>query len=231
MIAVHIEDGQVSVRKAARPKRPKGHALIHMVRGGICNTDIELLNGYYRFKGTPGHEFVGVVAESENQHWVGKTVVGDINIACGKCEWCSWKLGRHCPHRTVLGIQGQPGAFREMFTLPEQNLHAVPPKVPLEHAVFTEPLAAACEILEQVKIPKEMTVAVLGDGKLGLLVAQVLALRGCEVHQYGRHQRKLDIAAKLGVSLGKVKTDIFRGREALRKKLEPARESLLGLTA
>jgi threonine dehydrogenase-like Zn-dependent dehydrogenase len=199
MIAVHLQDGSISVRKATRPKRPEGHALIHLLRGGICNTDIELLNGYYGFRGTPGHEFVGVVAESDDQHWVGKTVVGEINLACGKCEWCLQKLGRHCPNRTVLGIQAQHGAFREYFTLPQVNLHEVPAKIPIEHAVFAEPLAAACEILDQVKIPRSATVAVLGDGKLGLLAAQVLALHGSTVHLYGRHQRKLDIAAKLGV--------------------------------
>lgn len=199
MTAVHLQDGSVMVRRTPRPKRPPGHALIHFLRGGICNTDIELLNGYYAFRGTPGHEFVGVVAESDDQRWVGKTVVAEINLACGKCEWCLERMGRHCPSRSVLGIVKQPGAFREYLTLPVANLHSVPPEVQLEHAVFTEPLAAACEILDQIRIPKGATAAVLGDGKLGLLVAQVLAIHGCKVHQYGRHQRKLDIAGKLGV--------------------------------
>lgn len=161
MTAVHLQDGSVMVRRTPRPKRPPGHALIHFLRGGICNTDIELLNGYYAFRGTPGHEFVGVVAESDDQRWVGKTVVAEINLACGKCEWCLERMGRHCPSRSVLGIVKQPGAFREYLTLPVANLHSVPPEVQLEHAVFTEPLAAACEILDQIRIPKGATAAVL----------------------------------------------------------------------
>jgi threonine dehydrogenase-like Zn-dependent dehydrogenase len=127
-------------------------------------------------------------------------VVGEINLACGKCDWCARGLGRHCPKRTVLGIVKQPGAFREFLTLPEQNLRRVPRAIPSEEAVFVEPLAAACEILDQVRIPRGTPVAVLGDGKLGLLASQVLQAHGANVHLYGRHKEKLRIAEQSGVT-------------------------------
>lgn len=199
VIRVHLENQTVSVRRGAVPKRAAGQALIRLVCGGICNTDIELLRGYYGFSGTPGHEFVGEVVACDDAAWVGRRVAGEINLACGRCEWCARGLGRHCPRRTVLGIVKQPGAFREFLTLPVENLVAVPRGVKTEHAVFVEPLAAACEILEQVRIPKGAEVAVLGDGKLGLLVAQVLALHGARVHLYGRHKEKTRIVEPLGV--------------------------------
>jgi alcohol dehydrogenase len=166
---------------------------------GICNTDLELLRGYYSFQGTPGHEFVADVVECDSEALAGRRVVGEINAACGQCEWCQRGLGRHCPRRTVLGIAGLPGAFSEYFTLPEANLHLVPDGVADEEAVFTEPVAAACEILEQASLPAGARVAVLGDGKLGLLIAQVLQLNGLEVKLYGRHPAKLAIAAGLGI--------------------------------
>src|SRR5262249_13204594 len=125
----------------------------------------------------------------------------EINLACGHCEWCERGLGRHCPRRSVLGIVKQAGAFREFLTLPEGNLHEVPEHLPDAQAVFVEPLAAACEILDQVRIPTAETVAVLGDGKLGLLVAQVLQANGYSVHQYGRHKTKLRIAEKAGIDV------------------------------
>jgi alcohol dehydrogenase len=198
MIAVHIEHGAATVRRAARPKRKPGQALIRLIAGGICNTDIELMRGYYGFRGRPGHEFVGEVVESDGAQWLGKRVVGEINLACGKCGWCARGLGRHCPKRTVLGIVRHPGAFAEFLTLPDSNLHEVPPAVKTEHAVFAEPLAAACEILDQVKIARGEEVAVLGDGKLGLLIAQVLGAHGARVHVYGKHAKKLQIARETG---------------------------------
>src|SRR5580698_5580515 len=200
MVSVCLENGKVLVRKQARPRRPKGFALIRLLYGGICNTDIELERGYYGFHGTPGHEFVGEVVEADDHRWVGQRVVGEINLACGKCAWCARGLGRHCPTRTVLGIVKQPGAFREFLTLPERNLRRVPREIPSEQAVFIEPLAAACEILDQVRIPRGASVAVLGDGKLGLLASQVLHAHGAQVHLYGRHKEKLRIAGKAGVS-------------------------------
>ena len=154
MISVHLENGAVSVREIPRPRRKRGFALIRLIYGGICNTDLELQRGYYGFCGTPGHEFVGEVVEADTHALIGRRVVGEINLACGNCEWCGRGLGRHCPRRSVLGIVKHPGAFSEFFTLPERNLHRVPDSLANEHAVFAEPLAAACEILDQVKIPR-----------------------------------------------------------------------------
>jgi 2-desacetyl-2-hydroxyethyl bacteriochlorophyllide A dehydrogenase len=199
MLSVHLENGAVSVREVERPRCAEGFAVIRLLVGGICNTDLELQRGYYGFIGTPGHEFVGEVVECGDRAWVGRRVVGDINLACGHCPMCARGLGRHCPARTVLGIVGHPGAFQEFLTLPVRNLHAVPDQMGNETAVFTEPLAAACEILEQVTIPAGAAVAVLGDGKLGLLIAQVLHAAGCRVHQFGRHAEKLAISARAGV--------------------------------
>jgi threonine dehydrogenase-like Zn-dependent dehydrogenase len=200
MIAIHLEDGAVTVRDAAVPERPPGFALLRLVVAGICNTDLELQRGYYGFKGVPGHEFVAQVVAADNGTLVGKRVVGEINLACTHCEWCRKELGRHCPDRTVLGIVKHPGAFQEFFTLPERNLHVLPEDMPAERAVFAEPVAAACEILDQVTIPTGAIVAVLGDGKLGLLIALVLNAHGYTVHQYGRHAEKLRIAAAAGVN-------------------------------
>jgi alcohol dehydrogenase len=206
MKSVHIESGAITVRDTARPRVPPGFALIRLLYGGICNTDLELQRGYYGFRGTPGHEFVGVVTHAGDHRLEGKRVVGEINLACGNCAWCKQGLERHCPQRTVLGIVKHPGAFREYLTLPERNLHVVPDEIPDEEAVFVEPIAAACEILDQVKIPRGAPVAILGDGKLGLLIAQVLHARGAEVHQYGKHREKLRISEAAGVAAEMSKT-------------------------
>jgi len=200
MRAVHIESGLVSVKNVPKPRALPGFAVIRLLYGGICNTDLELKRGYYGFRGTPGHEFAGQVVDAEDRSLMGKRVVGEINLACGTCDWCARGLARHCPKRTVLGIVRHPGAFRELLTLPVENLHLVPREVSTEQAVFVEPLAAACEILDQVNIPKGAAVAVLGDGKLGSLIAQVLHAHGAEVHQYGRHREKLRISEAAGVS-------------------------------
>lgn len=181
MIAVHLENGRVDLRRQPLPRVPKGFARIRLLAAGICSTDLELQRGYYGFRGIPGHEFVGEVTESEDATWIGERVAGEINLACGRCEWCKRGLGRHCPARTVLGIVKHPGTFREFLTLPIRNLHRVPKSIPTEHAVFIEPVAAACEILDQVTIPKNESVAVLGDGKLGLLIAQVLHAHSAKV--------------------------------------------------
>jgi threonine dehydrogenase-like Zn-dependent dehydrogenase len=200
MLAVHLQNGRIEVRDLPRPHRPAGFALIRLLCGGICNTDLEVQRGYYGFAGTPGHEFVGEVVEADSSAWVGRRVVGEINLACGACTWCRRGLGRHCPERTVLGIVNHPGAFREYLTLPERNLHALPDALPIERAVFVEPLAAACEILDQVALPCSAEIAVLGDGKLGLLIALVLNAHGYRVHQFGRHAEKLQIARRAGVA-------------------------------
>jgi alcohol dehydrogenase len=200
MLAVHLESGRVEVRAQALPRIPEGFARIRMLAAGICSTDLELQRGYYGFSGTPGHEFVGEVTDAADKAWIGRRVVGEINLACGHCKWCKRSLGRHCPTRTVLGIVKHPGAFREFLTLPIRNLHRVPASIPTEHAVFIEPIAAACEILDQVKIPKGERVAVLGDGKLGLLVSQVLQAKGAKVHLFGKHRNKLCLVESTGVT-------------------------------
>lgn len=200
MISVFLNNGSVEVRKVPRPRRPRGSALIRLRCGGICNTDIELQRGYYGFKGVPGHEFIGDVVDADDKALVGKRVVGEINLSCGRCSWCRKGLGRHCPQRQVLGIVRHPGAFRELLTLPERNLHVVPDRMPDEVAVFAEPAAAACEILDQIHLSPSTEVAVLGDGKLGLLVSQVLQAHGLKVHQFGRHKEKLRIAQRAGVA-------------------------------
>jgi threonine dehydrogenase-like Zn-dependent dehydrogenase len=198
MLAVTLENGKVKLSEIPRPLRPPGFATIRLLCAGICNTDLELQRGYYGFQGIPGHEFVGEVVEADDASWIGRRVVGEINLACGICEACAKGRARHCPNRTVLGIVRHPGAFQEFLTLPEVNLRAVPDDVPTEMAVFTEPLAAACEILDQVRIPAGAPVAVLGDGKLGLLIAMVLQANGYKVHLHGRHPEKLAIAAACG---------------------------------
>lgn len=200
MLAVHLENGAVTTREIPLPHRPQGFALLRLLVGGICNTDLELQRGYYHFAGTPGHEFVAEVVEADTPSLIGRRAVGEINLACAHCEWCRKGLGRHCPNRTVLGIVKHPGALAEFLTLPERNLHVLSAGIPLERAVFTEPLAAACEILDQVSIPPGETVAVLGDGKLDLLASMVLNAHGAKVHQFGRHAEKLRIAAAAGVA-------------------------------
>src|SRR6185369_2653877 len=138
MIAVHFVNHRASIRTVSKPRRPEGYALVRLLYGGICNTDLELLRGYYGFSGTPGHEFVGEVVAADNERLLGRRVVGEINLACRRCGWCERGLGRHCPRRKVLGIVGHAGAFREFLTLPEVNLHVVPESIPNEAAVFAE---------------------------------------------------------------------------------------------
>jgi 2-desacetyl-2-hydroxyethyl bacteriochlorophyllide A dehydrogenase len=200
MLAVHLSDGRVELKRQPMPRVAEGFARIRLLAAGICSTDLELQRGYYGFRGIPGHEFVGEVTDAADASWIGKRVAGEINLACGKCEWCAKGLGRHCPQRTVLGIVKHPGAFREYLTLLVSNLHRVPESIPTEHAVFIEPVAAACEILDQIKIAKQEPVAVLGDGKLGLLIAQVLHAHGARVQMFGRHREKLRIAERAGVT-------------------------------
>jgi alcohol dehydrogenase len=199
MLSVYLDNGVLRVGEVPQPDRPEGFALIRVLVAGICNTDLELQRGYYGFSGTPGHEFVGEVVAADSSHLIGKLVAGEINLACGHCAWCARGLGRHCPQRTVLGIVRHPGAFSEYLTLPECNLHVVPDSIPSEAAVFVEPLAAACEILDQVPLAAGSEVAVLGDGKLGLLIAQVLHAHGCRVVQFGKHVEKLKITAARGI--------------------------------
>lgn len=180
------------------PRRRPGEALVRVRCSGICNTDLELLAGYYDFRGVPGHEFTGTVVEGSHK-WLGRRVVGEINAGCGRCPRCTEGMRKHCPRRRVLGILGQPGALAEFVAIPEANLHPVPRALSDREAVFCEPLAAACEILEQVRIPRGERVAVLGDGKLGLLCAQALAAAGARVTLFGRHAERSKWLAPLGI--------------------------------
>jgi alcohol dehydrogenase len=211
MISVHLESGRVELRRKPLPRIAPGYARIRLIAAGICSTDLELQRGYYGFSGTPGHEFVGEVTATDDSIWMGARVAGEINLACGTCEWCRRGLGRHCPTRKVLGIVKHAGAFQEFLTLPIRNLRRVPRSIPNEHAVFIEPVAAACEILDQVAIAKGTRVAVLGDGKLGLLIAQVLHASGAEVHLLGRHRHKLRIADRAGIATEMVRKKLPQG--------------------
>jgi threonine dehydrogenase-like Zn-dependent dehydrogenase len=172
------------------PEPSSGEARVRVLQAGICNTDLELLRGYYPYNGILGHEFVGVV-EQGSPELVGRRVVGEINAACGHCRFCQTQQPTHCEDRTVLGIVNRNGAFADYLTLPEQNLHPVPDNVSTDAATFTEPLAAALEIQQQISIRPTDRVLVIGDGKLGQLVAQSLAITGCEVLAIGRNPDKL----------------------------------------
>jgi threonine dehydrogenase-like Zn-dependent dehydrogenase len=185
------------------PQPPKGEALVKVVRAGICNTDLELLKGYYPYAGILGHEFVGIV-EKGSEHLINKRVVGEINAACGYCRFCLRGEPTHCENRTVLGIVNRNGAFAEYLCLPEKNLHLVPENVSTDAATFTEPIAAALEIQEQVKIIPDDRVLVVGDGKLGQLIAQTLALTGCDLLVVGRHKDKLANLENRGIKTGLV---------------------------
>jgi len=183
-----------------RPKPPPGEALIRVSLAGICNTDLEIAKGYIGFQGVLGHEFVGIVEAAAEAGWLGKRVVGEINCYCGECPLCRRGLFTHCPERTTLGIWGRDGAFAEYLTLPLANLHPLPEEIRDEDAVFVEPLAAALEIVEQIQVKPTDRVILLGDGKLGLLVAQVLALQGCDLLVVGHHAHKLELLNRRGIA-------------------------------
>ena len=170
-------------------------------QAGICNTDLELVRGYYPYTGILGHEFVGTVAQGP-EPLRGRRVVGEINAVCGSCGACRAGRRTHCERRTVLGIVGRHGAFAEYLTLPADNLHAVPDEVSTDAATFTEPLAAALEIQEQVPLHPGDRVLVVGDGKLGQLIAQTLSLAPCDLLVVGRHPSKLALLARRGVRTG-----------------------------
>jgi threonine dehydrogenase-like Zn-dependent dehydrogenase len=214
MQALWLEDQTLSLRDIPRPNKA-GEALIKVHLSGICGTDLELVRGYYPFSGVIGHEFVGEVVEIPDAspalqaEWVGKRVVGEINAVCGACEQCKNGRPTHCENRSVLGIQNRYGVHAEYFTLPLANLQLVPISVPDEAAVFTEPLAAALEILEQVHIQPADRVLLIGAGRLGQLIAQTLVLTGCDLHVLARHphqkalleSRKIRIISEQAVRL------------------------------
>jgi threonine dehydrogenase-like Zn-dependent dehydrogenase len=205
---VYRETGLVLDTNYSQPKPIEGEALIRVLFAGICNTDLEITRGYLAFQGILGHEFVGIVeavhegpGASPPTYLMGKRVVGDINAACHRsdCAYCRQNMFTHCPNRTTLGIVNRDGAFAEYLTLPVANLHLVPDTISDEEAVFVEPLAANFEILEQVHIKPTDRVVVLGDGKMGQLAVQVLALSGCEVTMVGKHEEKLALASQRGI--------------------------------
>jgi threonine dehydrogenase-like Zn-dependent dehydrogenase len=201
MLALWLENNVLRlVDDLPIPAPPPREALVRVLRAGICNTDLELVKGYYPYTGIPGHEFVGrVEAAPGAEQWTGKRVVGEINAVCGRCAACLGGRPTHCENRTVLGIVNRHGAFAEYLTLPIENLHEVPAALPDEVAVFTEPAAAALEIQQQIQIRPADRVVVIGDGKLGNLIAQTLALTGCDVLAVGRHRSKLDLLDARGI--------------------------------
>jgi threonine dehydrogenase-like Zn-dependent dehydrogenase len=213
MLALRYEGGRLAV--AEREKlRDADEAVVRVTLSGICNTDVEIVRGYAGFEGTIGHEFVGVVESApEDSALVGRRVVGEINAGCGRCELCRGGDSRHCPDRTVLGIHGRDGAHAEFLRLPSVNLLPVPDDVPDERAVFCEPLAAAYGITERANISEETRVAVIGDGKLGLLCAQALALTGAPVLLVGKHPDKLRIADARGIETATLDRVKGRARE------------------
>ena len=226
------------------PRLAPGWALIRVRLAGICNTDVEILRGYHQFRGVPGHEFVGEVAKvagvsaKTRTRWLGRHVAGEINVACSAygynpiCEFCRRGLKTHCAKRTVLGIVAHDGAFAEYLALPLENLHPIPANVSDEKAVFIEPLAAACQILDQIPIRKFPNTAVLGDGKLAQLIALVLQAAGNKVILYGKHESKLKLARRAGIRTKRVRgnaSDLERVKEDYRLVVE-ATGSPTGLT-
>lgn len=199
MKAVHWDGQRLAFDDAyPTPQADEQTAVVRVHLAGICSTDLQIFQGYMGFTGVPGHEFIGEVTAGPAA-WLGQRVVGEINFACGQCPTCAKGLGRHCPTRRVMGILQADGSFAEYLAMPVVNLHPVPEQVADEAAVFTEPLAAAFEILEQIHLQPTDNVVVFGDGKLGLLCAQVLHLTGARVHLVGRHPRKLDLLRPHGI--------------------------------
>lgn len=203
MKALHFENNKLKLVDSAIARRD-GEALVRMTMAGICSTDIEIARGYADFSGTLGHEFVGVVEESPDRSQIGRRVVGEINVGCGQCDLCRRNDPRHCPDRTALGIRRRDGAFAEYLSLPPGNLLIVPDSVSDRQAVFTEPLAAALAILDQVEIDASHRVAIIGDGKLGQLISRVIARTGCDLILIGKHDAKLELAARAGVKTAKL---------------------------
>ena len=219
MLAFQVRKGKLKPVSKPLPKVRPRWALIRVRLAGICNTDVEILRGYHAFRGTLGHEFVGEVADvrgvsaREKTKWLGRRVCGEINVACSAyryrsaCSFCRRGLKSHCARRTVLGIVAHDGAFAEYLPLPLENLYVVPDSVDDERAVFVEPLAAACEIFEQVNVSKLRKAAVLGDGKLAQLIARVLRTKIPRVVMYGKHDKKLALARRAGIETKRVHGD------------------------
>src|SRR6266704_2790251 len=235
MLAFVVQDCSLVAKKEPLPKLLPGWALVSVRLAGICNTDVEILRGYHGFRGTPGHEFVGEVADvhgvsaAAKKKWLRRRVCGEINVSCSAhgfkpiCDFCRRGMKTHCARRTVLGIVNHDGAFAEYLALPLENLHLVPKNVTDEQAVFVEPLAAACEILDQVNVKNFRSAAVLGDGKLAQLIARVLRTAMPRVVMYGRHEKKLALARRAEIQTKKVRgnaSDLNRIRETFRLVVE-----------
>ena len=211
MRAAFFKDGQLELlQDCPVPTPAKGEALIKVLQAGICATDLEIFKGYMNFEGILGHEFVGQVVRTSHPSLADRRVVGQINCVCGQCDMCSSGLSNHCRNRTVLGIAGKDGAFAEYLTLPQENLHVIDDKLTNEQSVFVEPLAAAMQIDKQVAIDKRWKIAVLGDGRLGLLVCQVLARLNSSVILVGKHRHKLLVADKKGIRISLVDEIVSR---------------------
>jgi threonine dehydrogenase-like Zn-dependent dehydrogenase len=241
--AFQVSDGQLIPVDKPSPELRPGWALIKVRLAGICNTDVEILRGYHDFRGIPGHEFVGEVIsvsdggkptpaiKQQQSRWVGRRVTGDINVSCAAygynpvCEFCLRGLKTHCTRRTVLGIVNHDGAFAEYLALPIENLHETPNTVPDEQSVFVEPLAAACEILDQIDVKQFAAAAVLGDGKLAQLIARVLKTEIPRVVMYGKHEAKLGIVNAIGDGTerkraARIETKKIAGTDADLKKVK-----------
>jgi threonine dehydrogenase-like Zn-dependent dehydrogenase len=243
--AFRIQDGQLAAIEKPLPELLPNWALIKVRLAGICNTDVEILRGYHDFHGIPGHEFVGEVIKvgdgghatpaikQQQTRWIGRRVTGDINVSCSAygykpvCEFCLRGLKTHCARRTVLGIVNHDGAFAEYLTLPVENLHEVPSTVPDEQSVFVEPLAAACQILDQIDVKQFTSAAVLGDGKLAQLVARVLKTEIPRVVMYGKYTAKLELVNATGSGgtekvprKARVETEKVSGTDADLKKVK-----------
>ncbi len=229
MLAAVIRGNRLAVIQKPVPRLRPGWALLRVRLAGICNTDIEILRGYHNFQGTLGHEFVGEVvrvATSRDQKWVGRRVVGEINLACAglrfrePCGYCRRGIPTHCERRRVLGIIGRDGAFAEYLALPVVNLHRVPESVSDEAAVFTEPLAAACEILEQIDVRAYRQAALIGDGKLAQGIARVLRAAGLRIVMIGKHESKLRLARHAGIATVKLTSPKARHADAFTLTVE-----------
>jgi threonine dehydrogenase-like Zn-dependent dehydrogenase len=234
VLAFKVADKELKATNKTAPRLRHGWALIRVRLAGICNTDVEILCGYHAFRGVPGHEFVGEVTEvrgsaAEKRAWLGRRVCGEINVSCSAyghkplCDFCKRGLKTHCARRTVLGIVNHDGAFAEYLTLPLENLHAIPDSVSDEQAVFVEPLAAACEILEQVRVGDFREAAVLGDGKLAQLIARVLRTALPRVVMYGKYEPKLALARDARIQTKKVRgnaSDVQHMKENYRLLVE-----------
>src|SRR5262245_28470394 len=190
------DNGVMLAREYPKPRAGEGEVLVRVLRAGICETDLQILRGYMGFRGVLGHEFVGV---AQSGAYAGRRVASEINLSCSRCDMCQGGLANHCPNRTVLGILGHDGAVADYVAVPERNLHVVPNEIGVDEAVFIEPLAAAFQIPRQVPLDKRAKALVLGDGKLGNLVAQVLKSLGAQVIVAGKHPEKLHIIERLGI--------------------------------